>query len=186
MANKVLTVTEGKTVANRMILNLTLNLQGDITSVKEWIEMIDPGVVVRADIVRTTKFEDRQSWVAGVRDENNFNDDSTCKHYKRVDLKLNVPIEYDAIGHRVSPTGVLAKYIDELVHSYQYRRANKFNTEVPKIEDHEKQFAHWTPDTSLPYWAAESRDNAVLSMYQTENYIGKKLPDNGIRPVISQ
>ena len=150
MANKVLTVTDGKIVANRMILNLTLNLQGDITSVKEWIDMIDPSVVVRADIVRITKFEDKETWISGVRDENNFNDDCTCRHYKRVDLNLNVPIEYDAIGHRVSPTGVLAKYIDELIHCYQYRRANYQYRKATTVEE-----LHNKTENSSSQWVEE-------------------------------
>jgi len=150
----------------KVILNLTLHLQGDITSVKEWIEHIDSAVIMKCDIVRTSSFTPCA-----------YGDDTTCKHFKRVELKLLVPIEYDAIGHRMSPTGLLAKYIDELMMNYQYRRANKGHTEVPQIEEYEKKFAHWKPDTNLPYWAAENRDNAVLSMFKTESYI---------KPVISQ
>lgn len=150
----------------KVILNLTLHLQGGITSVKEWIEHIDSAVIMKCDIVRTSSFEPCA-----------YGDDTTCKHFKRVELKLLVPIEYDAIGHRTSPTGLLAKYVDNLMHNYQYRMANKGKTEVPQLEEHETKFAHWKPDTSLPYWAAESRDNAVLSMYKTDSYI---------KPVISQ
>ena len=146
----------------RMILNLTLHLQGSITSVKEWVDTIDPSVVVRCDIVRTSSFTPCA-----------YGDDTTCKHFKRVELKLNLPIEYDAIGHRVSPTDVLAKYIDELMYNYQYRMLNKGRKDVPELEDHETKFAHWKPNTSLPYWAAEKRDNAVLSMYDTKSYISQ-------------
>lgn len=155
----------------RMILNLTLHLQGSISSVKEWIDTIDQSVVMKCDIVRTSSFE------KNAYNDNDSPHDTTCKHFKRVELKLNLPIEHDAIGHRVSPTGVLAKYIDELMHNYQYRRANKGLTETPKLEEHETKFAHWKPDTSLPYWSAENRDNAVLSMFKTDSYI---------KPVISQ
>ena len=159
----------------RMILNLTLHLQGDITSVKEWIEQIDPNVIVQSEIIRTSSFTPCA-----------YGDDTTCKHFKRVELKLNLPIKYDPSGHRTSPTGVLAEYIDELMHNYQYRRANKFQTEAPQLEEHETKFAHWKPDTSLPYWSAVSRDNAIVSMYQTESYVGKKLSHESNCPVLSQ
>jgi hypothetical protein len=151
---------------DRMIINLTLNLQGDVTSVKEWIDTIQPGAVVHSEIVRTTRFT-----------ENKYSDVADCKHFKRIELKLNVPIKHDAIGHRLSPTSICAEYIDELMHNYQFRNANKGRTEVPSVEDHETKFAHWKPNTSLPYWVAETRDNAVVSMFNTNSYI---------KPVICQ
>lgn len=150
----------------RMIVNLTLHLQGSVTSVKEWIDTIDSSVVVRSDIVRTTSFTPCA-----------YGDDTTCKHFKRVELKLNLPIEPSGIGNTISPTGLLGKYIDELMYNYQYRMLNKGRTEVPELEGHETKFAHWKPNTSLPYWAAETRDNAVCSMFKTDSYIS---------PVISQ
>lgn len=162
---------------DKMIINLTLNLPTDISAMKEWIDTIlEPGVIVQNKITRTTRFT-----------KNSYNDEETCTHFKRIELKLSVPLDQYAVDYPGSSfSRICAKYIDEIMQLYQYRYANQKQTETPSLEDHEIKFAHWKPNTSLPYWSAgignnqaqdrwtKATNDARRSMYDTNSYITDK------------
>lgn len=117
---------------DRMIINLTLNLWGNITTMKEWIDSIQPGIVVSSNIVRTTRFTEQPTFGGMIGCSSDTYDD--CQHFKKINIKLNVPIEYDAIGHRLSPISICAKYIDELMCNYQFRTAPGAVDTVPSVD----------------------------------------------------
>jgi hypothetical protein len=129
--------------AKRMIINLTLNLQGSIAEIKEWIdEYVPKENIVRCDVTRITRFEKETAHYTQVTGT-----DTACKNFKKIDLKLNIPIAFDSLGRRLSPTIACAKYIDEFIHSYQYRKANKGThpglNETPQVDEKSLAYANW-------------------------------------------
>lgn len=112
----------------RMILNITMKFHDRIppktTRVKEWIDDLveyqDEFIVGSPTIVNVLKkFDENKN---GIEFE------------KHVQIKLNVPIEYDEIGHRKSPISVAAKYMENSVMDYQYGCCRLFRTSVEEIK----------------------------------------------------
>lgn len=124
--------------ASHVFLNITVKLRGNLSSVMEQIDALKElqGTVMEGQpiIHNSVKF------VPSCLDK----DAANTIHERRVRFRMRVPIEYNAAGHRVSPTSIAGKYMDEWVHSIQYRNSNDLKGAAPIVlEPHHLKFAQY-------------------------------------------
>ena len=140
---------------DRMIVNLSFSLHGNLAEIKEWIDDIDSAIVVESKISQMTKFAKvDESNLLGNLTSNDCRYNESNKHYKRIDLKLNVPIEMDSLGRRMCPMNACAKYVDELLQCYKYLKLAsnwaKKHDEPYELHKDELELTFWKPKNMNP------------------------------------
>lgn len=134
-----------------MILNVTMKLRGSLSEVIDQIDAFTElqGVALdgRPTVHQATSF--KKSYLA---------DTDQSGHSRKVCFRLKVPVEVTEAGHRKSPTSVAGRYMEEFVHSVQYRNAGNRSTGPIDLESHCLKFAAYklepvakgTQSTAMP------------------------------------